>query len=178
MWVFITVLALTLFLLADRADAHTSDELDAWLYDWAEQADVALSPVLLLELADMRLRHPCWTECKAEAPKPLHLSPEIKGTPPLAPAAIRALMEAYFLPQYVNDALSVAWCESKYDPDAAHPRSSARGLFQHLARYWPERSVAAGWAGASILDPEANVAVAAWLSNGGADWSHWVCKPL
>ena len=76
-----------------------------------------------------------------------------------------------------NRALAVMGCESGGNPNAKNPYSSASGLFQHLATYWPERSAQAGLAGASIWSPSANIAVAAWLSDGGSDWSHWVCKP-
>ena len=67
----------------------------------------------------------------------------------------------------------IVWCESRYDPGAVNPSSHASGLFQHIPRFWNERSEKAGVPGASIFDPEANTAVAAWLrySNGG--WKHW-----
>lgn len=87
----------------------------------------------------------------------------------------RPLVEQYFLPGDVPWAMRVMQCESGGDPDAANPRSSARGLFQHLGRYWPERSEKARWGGASIFDPEANIAVAAWLFYTGGP-SHWVCR--
>lgn len=29
----------------------------------------------------------------------------------------------------------------------------------------------------STLDPEANIAVAAWLSEGGTTWRDWSCRP-
>lgn len=86
----------------------------------------------------------------------------------------RSLVEEYFKPEDAPWAMAVMWCESQGDPNAKNPASSASGLFQHLASYWGERSAAAGWAGASIWDPEANVAVAAWLlAHGGR--SHWTC---
>ncbi len=85
----------------------------------------------------------------------------------------RPLVEAHFAPTDVARALRVIGCESSGDPDAKNPRSSASGLFQHLGRFWPERSVKAGLAGADIFDPEANVAVAAWLVYQGGGWSHW-----
>lgn len=94
-----------------------------------------------------------------------------------AAAQWRPLVESYFPADQVDYALAVLWCESRGDPNAANPTSSARGLFQHLERYWPARSTSAGWAGYSIFDPEANVAVAAWLSAGGTGWHHWTCKP-
>jgi len=87
----------------------------------------------------------------------------------------RSLVEVYFPSDWVGWALRIMQCESGGDVYAKNPHSSASGLFQHLARYWEERSTKAGWAGASIWDPEANIAVAAWLlENGGT--SHWTCK--
>ncbi len=85
----------------------------------------------------------------------------------------RPLVEVFFRPRDVERALAVIRCESGGDPTAANPRSSARGLFQILRRYWPRRSVQAGWEGADILDPVANTAVAAWLVYHGGGWSHW-----
>jgi hypothetical protein len=87
----------------------------------------------------------------------------------------RPLVERYFAADQVERALRVMSCESGGSPTAANGSSSARGLFQHLGRYWESRSAAAGWAGASIFDPEANIAVAAWLQRSGG-WGHWVCK--
>lgn len=93
----------------------------------------------------------------------------------------RGLVAAYFQPADVEHALAIIRCESVGDPDATNPSSGTAGLFQHRPRYWPERSSRAGWTGADIYDPEANVAVAAWLvydSSTGPDdppphWHHW-----
>ncbi len=87
----------------------------------------------------------------------------------------RPLVELYFHSEDVEWAMRVMRCESRGDPAAANPRSSARGLFQHLERLWPERAVSAGWPGADIFDPEANIAVAAWLLYEDGP-SHWVCR--
>lgn len=89
----------------------------------------------------------------------------------------RGLVQAHFGPTTTDAALRVMACESGGNPDAYNSSSGASGLFQHLQRYWDARSDAAGWGDVSPFDPPANVAVAAWLSNRGADWSHWVCKP-
>ena len=76
-------------------------------------------------------------------------------------------------------ALRVAFCESSAQPgdvssDAVHSSSRASGWFQHLPKFWDERSEAAGFAGVDILDPVANVGVAAWLlyetSQGSGHW--------
>ena len=75
-------------------------------------------------------------------------------------------------------ALKVALCESSGLPDhvssdAVHPSSRASGWFQHLPKFWQERSEAAGFAGVDILDPVANVGVAAWLMYDGGGKRHW-----
>jgi hypothetical protein len=94
----------------------------------------------------------------------------------------RPLVEAHFAADLVDQALSIIRCESYGDPDAVNPVSGAAGLFQHLPRYWPERAAAAGYPGASVYDPEANIAGAAWLvavseASGLPAWYFWTCQP-
>lgn len=84
----------------------------------------------------------------------------------------RPLVEKHFPPGMVAKALRVMFCESRGNPDARNPSSDASGLFQHLPRFWPQRSQAAGFAGASIFDPEANIATAAFLATRDG-WRHW-----
>jgi hypothetical protein len=88
----------------------------------------------------------------------------------------RPLVERYFEPGDVDRALAIIRCESGGNPAAANPHSSARGLFQHLASEWPSRAEKAGWEGADILDPVANVAVGAWLAYRGGGWAHWAAS--
>ena len=85
----------------------------------------------------------------------------------------RPLVERYFEPGDVDLAMRVMACESGGNPTAANPTSSARGLFQHLGSFWNKRAASAGWTGADIFDPEANVAVAAWLVYHQGGWKHW-----
>jgi hypothetical protein len=84
-----------------------------------------------------------------------------------------SLVEAYFAPADISRALWVIHCESSGDPTAVHPSSGASGLFQHLPKFWDDRSSKAGRSGDSIMDPDANVAVAAWLVYSGGGWRHW-----
>jgi hypothetical protein len=93
-------------------------------------------------------------------------------THPASVEAWRPLVEAYFPASEVDRALDVMWCESRGDARATNPSSGAAGLFQHIPRYWVERSVPAGFPGADIYDPEANVGVAAWLVAVDG-WKHW-----
>ncbi len=92
---------------------------------------------------------------------------------PTSPEDWRPLVAAFFAPDDVERALDVMQCESFGNPDAKNPRSTASGLFQHLASMWPPRAAAAGFAGADVFEPVANVGTAAWLVYEGGGWSHW-----
>lgn len=89
----------------------------------------------------------------------------------------RGLVATYFPPGVVNEALSVMECESRGNPAAINPLSQASGLFQHLPKFWDDRSRRAGVPGGNIFDPNANVRVAAWLYRQSNTWAHWSCKP-
>ncbi|MEA2022800.1 MAG: transglycosylase SLT domain-containing protein [Actinomycetota bacterium] len=94
----------------------------------------------------------------------------------------RPLVERYFPPELVDEALSIIDCESNGDPDARNPRSNASGLFQFVDRTWGHSSEQAGFRGASAFSPEANIAAAAWLVDyslgvGDSAWAHWTCRP-
>lgn len=90
---------------------------------------------------------------------------------------IRSLIETFFQPADVSRAIRIAWCESSFNPENVNPVTGAAGLFQHSPSTWAAHSTAAGYPEADILDPEANVAVAAWMLYelpGG--WSQWQCQ--
>ncbi len=148
------------------ASAHTGEELAVWKADWEARvaAEGSLTPPLVQEWVDMARRH--WHRPQEAAVRRVYRAGVEQWRP---------LVEQYFRPDDVPWAMRVMACESGGDPYAKNPTSSASGLFQHLARYWDERSAKAGWAGASIWDPEANIAVAAWLFYTGGP-GHWVCK--
>ena len=86
------------------------------------------------------------------------------------------LIDIYFLPEDHRWAIQVAFCESSaqthHTQSTAVSSALAIGWFQHLAKYWVERSEAAGWAGADPFESEANVAVAAWLFYSSGE-DHW-----
>ncbi len=91
---------------------------------------------------------------------------------------IEELVDQFFDESDYDWAMTVAFCESSAQPGdttskAVHTRSGASGWFQHLPKFWQERSEAAGYAGVDILDPEANVGVASWLLYEGGGKSHW-----
>jgi hypothetical protein len=87
------------------------------------------------------------------------------------------LITEYFLPQDRALAHMIAFCESS--GQTHHVGSDvvsdalAVGWFQHLARYWAERSENAGWGDYHPFHGRANVAVAAWLyySSGVHHWN-------
>lgn len=95
------------------------------------------------------------------------------------PPTLEELVADYFEPDDHAWALRVAFCESSATgretySSAINRSSGSAGWFQHLPKFWDERSVDAGFAGADLLDPEANVGVAAWLlysTPGGKQ--HW-----
>lgn len=122
----------------------------------------------------------CLTEAEYLAlitPKPAPVPPTPVFVSPVG--QWEPLVAKYFPSWAIKAALWVIGCETGWtgDPWAWNSRSGASGLFQHMPRYWGERSTAAGWGGSSIFSPEANVAVAAWLWGQTGTWAHWSCKP-
>lgn len=94
----------------------------------------------------------------------------------------RIVVERYFPPERIEEALSIIDCESNGDPNAHNRRSGASGLFQFLDRTWSRASEQAGFQGEPPFSPEANVAAAAWLVEysldaGNSAWVHWTCRP-
>jgi hypothetical protein len=93
------------------------------------------------------------------------------------PPTLLELINLYFLPEDSEWALRVAFCESSALPDDTYSNAVssalAVGWFQHLSRYWLERSERSGWYGYDIFDTEPNVAVAAWLfyKDGNSHWN-------
>ncbi len=176
---------LTLTLAGLPAYAHTDDELDSWRLEWAIRAhspewSVRHWPTLEAEYVDMSRRHPCYFREECPPHVPTTRNPEVLGV--FATGGVeqwRPLVATYFRPGDVDRALRIMRCESGGDPNIMHDFSnpaSASGLMQHLGKYWPARSAAAGFAGASIFDPTANVATAAWLRDQPGGWGHWVCR--
>ncbi len=109
---------------------------------------------------------------QAEVPR----APHLERLVPLDPQGAedwRPLIAHFFDTSDVDLAVAVVDCESRGVPEAKNPRSTASGLFQHLASMWPPRAASAGYAGSDVFDPVANTAVAAWLVYEGGGWRHW-----
>jgi hypothetical protein len=94
----------------------------------------------------------------------------------LSQVEVRALASQYFEPEDVNRAVRVAWCESRFDPNSVNLRTGGIGLFQHLPRYWAERSSNAGFRGVDATDPAASTAAAAWEVYEGGGWDVFTCR--
>ncbi len=103
--------------------------------------------------------------------------PDLAYPVPTGSTTLGELIDRYFQPGDRAWATRVAFCESSGLPH--HTGSTevssafAIGWFQHLAKYWSERSEKAGVLGASPFDSEANVVVAAWLFYEGGGARHW-----
>ncbi len=170
MWKATGVALCLLMMMQGTANAHTETELDEWMVEWVKRADSALLSELLDEYRTIRERHPWyWNPPVVVNPRPTRTvwSGNVEQW--------RPLVARYFAD--VDTAMRVLNCETggTGNPNSYNDRSGASGLFQHLPKYWADRSTKAGWAGASIMDPEANVAVAAWLRYFGGGWGHWTC---
>ena len=172
LWTVIVALAVLLTVLVARADAHPQHLIPEDGVMTVELAKHRSSWLRLMELEE--LNGPYREEVMPNGTR-LRRSPVHVIAPPLAPAAIRALVEAYFPANQVGGALTVAFCESRYDPSARN--GSHKGLFQ-LAGFW--------WQSFHMdpYDPAANVYMAhqIWLrghprAGPGPNWGHWVCQP-
>lgn len=94
----------------------------------------------------------------------------------LSEVEVRALVSLYFEPTDVNKAVRIAWCESRFDPNASDLRTGGVGLFNHLPQYWETRASNAGFPDAAATDAEASTAAAAWEVYNGAGWSIFTCS--
>ena len=172
MWKAAGVAICLLLMMQGVANAHTETELDEWMVEWVKRADSALLSGLLDEYRDMQERHPWYW-----APRVVARDHPTRSTWSGNVEQWRPLVARYFSPGDVDTAMRVLNCETggTGNPNSYNERSGASGLFQQLPKYWASRSAKAGWAGASIMDPEANVAVSAWLRYFGGGWGHWTC---
>tara|TARA_Y100001949_G_scaffold82951_1_gene70088 strand:- start:1921 stop:2505 length:585 start_codon:yes stop_codon:yes gene_type:complete len=87
-------------------------------------------------------------------------------------------VKAYFLPEDREWALRVAFCESSAKPEdqfseVINDESGATGWFQHLPKFWIERSYRSGFTGFAMNHPKANVGVASWLFYEYGGSRHW-----
>ena len=115
-------------------------------------------------------------EAEAVTPEPVYVAP-----PPTAPSAyanldtsaqlseaqmVDLLRQAGFDEYTWPFMLRIAWCESKFSPNATGAAGEV-GLFQVHPRWHPD----------AVYDPLGNAKAAYRISAGGYDYSAWSCRP-
>lgn len=179
---------------------ETHATVEAWEYDWYERSPAVARLQNLLGVEPDGVYGPDtytahgerldWRGADDTRPtrptrstaRPAIVDPQAvhSDVPPPVPSGVLDgvpygdLIATYFPPEWHAWAARVMACESGGNPNARNP-SGASGLFQQLAQFWAGRAAAAGWPGADVFDPEANIAVSAWLlATGGPQ--HWTCR--
>jgi hypothetical protein len=99
----------------------------------------------------------------------------------------RGLVARYWPANRVDCVLGLIQVESGGDPAAHNTATDARGLLQHLGRYWRSRATGAGFVDddglvATAFNGEANIAAGAYLANyydslDRAWWTPWGSLP-
>lgn len=74
----------------------------------------------------------------------------------------------------VAKSMSVAKCESNFNPKAYNPAGPWAGVYQQDTDYWPGRSKKWGHKGESVFNPYANVDVSLKMARAWG-WHHWAC---
>lgn len=173
MWAFIAAVVIVLFVLVNRADAHPD-----YLYpeDGVMTVELAKHRSAWLRLMELEVLNGPYEEVMPNGPGFRRSPPVHVAAPPLASLEIRTLVEAYFPTHEVETALCVSWLESKWNPDAKNPRSTAAGLWQFLRETWDRAADALGlptYAEDGPYDPNDATRAAAWLQARGTGWRQW-----
>jgi hypothetical protein len=85
---------------------------------------------------------------------------------------IRCAAHRWHVPGGADKALSVARCESHFNPEAYGAGNA--GVFQQNLAYWPERAITFGFPGASAYNARANVIVSVRMAHRNG-WGPWAC---
>lgn len=119
---------------------------------------------------------PAEAEQALTAEKPTRSSTTFVRSTILNESAVRDMAGSVFLPEDVARAIRSAWCASSFDPGYQNSETGAAGLFQITPQQWADNAAAAGFDGGNILDPRANMAVAALIVYGSSgSWSNLTC---
>jgi hypothetical protein len=86
---------------------------------------------------------------------------------------IKCAVARWNSPGGAKKALSVARCESGFDPDAYNSGGYA-GVYQHATRYWPDRADHWGFPDRSAFNGRANVIVSIRMAHASG-WGAWGC---
>ena len=160
-------------LWATPAEASQTAEVPVSRLEWEQRVleSGGLTPELLEEFR--RLPRLPAVQISARVVDPVPKPPPVPRTPAPTAEAWRELVSGYFAPGDVDRALRVIWCESRGDPLAKNPTSTASGLWQFLRAWW------AGEWGYPFdpFDPTASTKRAAELVYGpGQGWDHWLAS--
>jgi len=83
-----------------------------------------------------------------------------------------ATIAAHFPAEQTDKACSVMMCESRGNPTAENPRSSASGLWQFLSSTWESTTGTPAPASSYSADVQTAAAASLWRSSG---WRPWSC---
>lgn len=158
--------------VAFRAQAHTPTEMDMWFSEWSQTADSGLSHGLLASLDEMMRRHAWyWFEPTSSVSAPTPSAPSYSGSA----EQWRSLLSGYWTGAELDFALCVVEGESRGDPGAKNPRSTAAGLWQFLRSTWDTVAAAVGgpsYDSGAPYDPHIATEYAYWLQTTDG-WYHW-----
>lgn len=184
-YALLAVMAAILVMAALPAQAHTSDEIEAWLADWQASIPRGGMTIEHIELyVDWAERHTWYfhpqshedapvRRAQASAPRSAGESGSVyrgMGNGGSDVEQWRGLVASYFPADRVEMALCIIRYESGGNHNAKNPYSSARGLFQVLASLWASHY---GVTYEQLYDPTTNTRIAAdiWASYGWGAWS-------
>ncbi len=120
---------------------------------------MALMPGSVAEVETPRFIEAEWAEAwvkhKHSPPPHIHLPIVFSPRPVSSPGVEqwRTLVTTHFPAESVETMLCIMWYESRGDPGAQNPTSSAAGLFQIMGFWWDKY-------GGDRYDPETNTALA------------------
>tara|TARA_B100000902_G_scaffold391752_1_gene442944 strand:- start:2066 stop:2596 length:531 start_codon:yes stop_codon:yes gene_type:complete len=167
-WISVIALVLGIFALSKCEDDRkeiTSPEVLMQNISYSVETTSTTTSTTIYEDLDLSILETITTTTVKDIPEP----------------TLEELIHKYFLEEDWEWAFRITFCESSAHKDdtysnAIHITSNASGWFQHLPKFWEERSIKAGFEGYDILNPIANVGVASWLFYEGGGPRHWVCK--
>ena len=167
---YTTVIRRTALLLVAVTLLHPVDALDEWVEEWTAAAADSFTLETLAAYTDMATRHPRFFG------RHVHGSPGRQTPSRRLNVDVSAGVErwrdtvaAYWPADLVDTALCIIDKESRGNPTADNPRSTARGLFQIL-RSWP---IHFGYQYADLYNPAVNADLAyrIYLIQGWRAWT-------
>ena len=172
------LLALSITAIAP-AQGHTDDQLDQWVENWSWDLwnQSGIDYQLSFEWYNMADRHPCYFQDVCPPPPPhTHQFQQARFSGGVE--QWRTLVMTYFSGNDVDIAMRIIGCESRGNPSAKNPRSTAAGLWQFLRSTWDRAAATTdspSYAVGGPYDPVWATINAAWLRARGSGWNQWEC---